>query len=156
MNTKANESSADASLNQMRARMTNAHRDALRNLLNGRPAGMSRTIQNTLLKWGAIANGEITLVGRALMAAPSAIMNCANCDGPGGAKTFAKQACMPINGRVQCIDWCIHQIVAALNAGGIETVASCCGHFGQDGRIDLTDGRVLIIKRNVVSQRDDS
>ena len=30
---------------------------------------------------------------------------------------------MPINGRVQCIDFCIHQIVAALNAGGIRTLS---------------------------------
>ena len=67
-------------------------------------------------------------------------------DSPGGNMTIRDQVCMPINGRVQCIDGCIHQIVAALNAGGVETVASCCGHGKQDGRIDLSDGRVLIIK----------
>ena len=54
---------------------------------------------------------------------------------------------MPLQGRVQCIDWCIHRIVAALNAGGIETVASCCGHGKQAGRIDLADGRVLHIEQ---------
>ena len=53
--------------------------------------------------------------------------------------------CMPINGRVQCIDFCIHHIVAALNAGGIITVASCCGHGNMPGRIDLEDGRTLAI-----------
>lgn len=70
---------------------------------------------------------------------------CQHCDGPGGAKTYANQACLPINGRVVCVDWCIHQIVAALNAGGVRTVASCCGHGQSPGRIDLEDGRVLRI-----------
>lgn len=50
-----------------------------------------------------------------------------------------------MGGRVVCVDWCIHQIVAALNAGGIETTASCCGHGKMAGRIDLKDGRVLMI-----------
>ena len=70
---------------------------------------------------------------------------CDKCDSAGGAKTYANQASMPLNGKVQCIDWCIHQIVAALNAGGVETVASCCGHGEISGRIDLADGRVLTI-----------
>jgi len=72
---------------------------------------------------------------------------CDKCDTFGGEKTFANQACMPIKGKVQCIDWCIHQIVAALNAGGIETVASCCGHGKLQGRIDLADGRILFIQK---------
>ena len=46
---------------------------------------------------------------------------CPYCDVPGGEKTLQKQVCMPLNGRVQCIDHCIHQIVAALNAGGVCT-----------------------------------
>lgn len=71
--------------------------------------------------------------------------DCDRCDGPGGFKTLRNQACMPINGRVQCIDFCIHHLVAALNAAGVETVASCCGHGVMDGRIDLKDGRVLTI-----------
>lgn len=69
--------------------------------------------------------------------------DCSKCDGPGGAETFANQVCMPINGKVQCIDHCIHQIVAALNAGGVPTVASCCGHGSQPGIINLEDGRIL-------------
>ena len=73
-------------------------------------------------------------------------MPCDRCDSPGGKKTFENQVSMPINGKVQCIDWCIHQIVAALNAGGVRTVASCCGHRKMDGNIILEDGRVLIIK----------
>lgn len=67
------------------------------------------------------------------------------CDGPGGTKTYKHQVCMPINGRVVCIDKCIHQIVAALNAGGVPTLCSCCGHKSMPGRIDLEDGRVLVI-----------
>lgn len=68
------------------------------------------------------------------------------CDGIGGKKTFENQACMPIDGRVRCIDKCISHIVACLNAGGIKTVASCCGHGEKQGRIDLEDGRILYIK----------
>ena len=73
-------------------------------------------------------------------------MSCERCDSCGGKETYANQAMMPINGKVRCIDWCIHQIVAALNAGGVETFASCCGHGEQDGNIILEDRRVLIIK----------
>lgn len=72
-------------------------------------------------------------------------MACDKCDECGGKKTYRNQVTMPINGKVRCVDWCIHHIVAALNAGGIETTASCCGHGTQDGRIDLADGRVLMI-----------
>ena len=71
---------------------------------------------------------------------------CDKCDSPGGEKTFENQVSMPINGKVQCIDWCIHRIIAALNAGGVETVASCCGHGKMDGNIILADGRTLVIK----------
>lgn len=73
-------------------------------------------------------------------------MKCEKCDVPGSKLTYENQACLPINGRVTNVDWCIHHIVASLNAGGIETVASCCGHGKIDGRIDLKDGRILIIK----------
>ena len=72
-------------------------------------------------------------------------MACDKCDECGGIKTYANQACLPLNGKVRCIDWCIHQIVAALNAGGVVTTSSCCGHGVQEGRIDLEDGRVLVI-----------
>lgn len=81
---------------------------------------------------------------------------CDKCDGCGSAKTYANQACLPLNGKVQCIDWCIHQIVAALNAGGVRTVASCCGHGKMDGRIDLEDGRVLVIKASTAESRRES
>lgn len=69
MNTQANspQSGAHPSLNQMRARMLTIHRDALRNAAAGRPLMCGRTAQNTLLKWGAIANGQITALGRELL-----------------------------------------------------------------------------------------
>ena len=42
------------------------------------------------------------------------------------------------------VDSCIAPIVAALNLAGVRTTQSCCGH-GKPGRIDLADGRVLIV-----------
>jgi hypothetical protein len=71
---------------------------------------------------------------------------CNKCDECGGVKTYANQVSMPMNGKVICIDYCIHQIVAALNAGGVSTLACCCGHGTKDGRIDLHDGRTLFIR----------
>jgi len=53
---------------------------------------------------------------------------------------------MAINGRRVDIDFCIADIVAALNAANIVTVASCCGHGKQDALIALSDGRILTIK----------
>ena len=54
------------------------------------------------------------------------------------------QVPMPLNGRLQSIDYCIADVVAALNAANIATVASCCGH-GDERRasIALADGREL-------------
>lgn len=43
------------------------------------------------------------------------------------------------------VDSCIAPIVATLNAAGIRTRASCCGHGIQPGNIMLDDGRELII-----------
>ena len=73
------------------------------------------------------------------------MIDCDRCDGVGSLETKKNQARMPIRGRVQGIDWCIHRIVAALNAGGVLTVASCCGHGQMNGNIILEDGRVLVI-----------
>jgi len=57
---------------------------------------------------------------------------------------YSCQIPMPLNGRLQSIDWCIADIVAALAAANIVTVASCCGHGDESiARIDLDDGRVL-------------
>jgi len=43
------------------------------------------------------------------------------------------------------IDHCIAPIVKALQKGGIDMRASCCGHGKRRGRIELQDGRTLII-----------
>jgi hypothetical protein len=45
------------------------------------------------------------------------------------------------------MDACIAPIVQALEAGGVFMRASCCGHGKTDGRIDLQDGRTLVIQR---------
>ena len=89
--------------------------------------------------WGIISNGHI----------PVRVKDgpCEFCDSPGGEVTYRHQVCMPLGGRVQCIDFCIHQIVAALNAGGVRTIASCCGHGKMKGNIILEDGRVLLIQQ---------
>ena len=65
---------------------------------------------------------------------------CDFCDHPGGEKTAENQVCIPINRRVRAIDYCIHPIIAALNAGGVPTIASCCGHKERLGMIMLEDG----------------
>lgn len=52
--------------------------------------------------------------------------------------------------------WCdpeIADIVGALNAGGLRTVASCSGHGVVAGCISLADGRELLIARNA-GERD--
>lgn len=52
------------------------------------------------------------------------------------------------------IDACIADLVRALQSAGINMRASCCGHERGDGRIDLTDGRVLIVRQCGVSDAD--
>lgn len=47
--------------------------------------------------------------------------------------------------RIYGIDKCIAHIVRSLEGGGIYMLASCCGHGKGDGRIDLVDGRILMI-----------
>ena len=56
------------------------------------------------------------------------------------------QVPMPIRGRTRFIDYCIADIVSALNAANIVTVASCCGHDKIDAEILLEDGREIWIK----------
>lgn len=56
---------------------------------------------------------------------------------------------MPICGRVRGIDYCIADIVAALNAANIQTVASCCGHGKHTAIISLEDGREITISNPV-------
>jgi hypothetical protein len=60
--------------------------------------------------------------------------------------TYECQIPMPINGKVCGIDYCIADIVAALNASNIKTTMSCCGHGDNDiSIIILEDGRKLKI-----------
>jgi hypothetical protein len=49
------------------------------------------------------------------------------------------------NLRLWPVDGCIAPIVAALNAAGVTTTGSCCGHGAVAGTILLADGRVLVI-----------
>ena len=57
----------------------------------------------------------------------------------------AKSADIAMNPEVRCIDFCIHHIVAALNADAVSTTDCCCGHGRMPGYIGLEDGRVLVI-----------
>jgi hypothetical protein len=45
-------------------------------------------------------------------------------------------------------DPCLAPLVALLNAAGLTTVASCCGHGHRPGRVSLADGRELLIAPN--------
>ena len=45
------------------------------------------------------------------------------------------------------IDSCISSIVEGLQMQGIDMRASCCGHGKTNGRIDLADGRILLVLR---------
>lgn len=51
------------------------------------------------------------------------------------------------------VDTSIAPIVAALNAAGAETAASCSGHGFRPGNIALRDGREIIIARNFTEGR---
>ena len=59
--------------------------------------------------------------------------------------TYEHQVPMPISGRRYDIDFCIADIVAALNAANITTTMSCCGHLDKTGIICLQDGREIRI-----------
>jgi len=62
---------------------------------------------------------------------------------------------MSIKGRVRGIDYCIADLVAALNAANIITVASCCGHGDESkANILLEDGRMLLIKNMIGGDYD--
>jgi hypothetical protein len=51
------------------------------------------------------------------------------------------------------VDESIAPLVAALNATGFETVASCSGHGFRPGNIALRDGRELVIARSFAEAR---
>jgi tRNA(Phe) wybutosine-synthesizing methylase Tyw3 len=66
--------------------------------------------------------------------------------------TYECQVPMAIAGRRQDIDFCIADIVAALNAANITTVSSCCGHGKIPGSIVLEDGRELTIGKIFITR----
>lgn len=43
------------------------------------------------------------------------------------------------------VDRCLAGLIRALNDGGVETVAHCCGHGKRPGDTILADGRYLVI-----------
>lgn len=53
---------------------------------------------------------------------------------------------------IKGVDACIAPIVDALNAAGIYTANSCCGHGKSPGRIALHDGRELVIVQREESE----
>lgn len=59
--------------------------------------------------------------------------------------SYECQVPMPLNGRLHGIDFCIADIVAALNAANITTEMSCCGHGRVSCVICLTDGREITV-----------
>ena len=59
--------------------------------------------------------------------------------------TYECQIPMPLQGRRQDIDFCIADIVTALNAANIITTWACCGHGEKDAIIGLEDGREIRI-----------
>lgn len=63
--------------------------------------------------------------------------------------SYGCQVPAAVGGRLRGIDFCIADVVAALNANGLETMASCCGHGEDSGMIALRDGRVLRIENGV-------
>jgi len=67
------------------------------------------------------------------------LVTCCDCG------SYAHQTPMAVAGRVVWVDYCIADIVAALNAANIRTVASCCGHGKRHGSVLLADGRELVI-----------
>ncbi len=67
---------------------------------------------------------------------------------PGG---WAGGVYWPDRQRVVPVDRCIADLVAALQAGGIVTTNSCCGHAARVGSILLADGRELLVVREHVT-----
>lgn len=55
--------------------------------------------------------------------------------------------CLTASGKSKLkeIDSCIAELIKTLDAAGIETIASCCGHEKQPGSIVLADGREIKI-----------
>ena len=58
---------------------------------------------------------------------------------------FGEHKCEVHVGNNVFADRCIADIVQALRRGGIETVASCCGHESLVPTISLKDGRQICV-----------
>jgi len=58
---------------------------------------------------------------------------------------------MPCGHSVQAIDFCVADIVAALNAANITTTWSCCGHGTMPAAVGLADGRLLTVQENAAT-----
>ena len=72
--------------------------------------------------------------------------SCEHCSVVDGKPKFKRTEFVAVPGDWEVsIDYCIHRIVAALNAGGVPTRVSCCGHGVRYGHIGLMDGRLLVI-----------
>lgn len=54
---------------------------------------------------------------------------------------------MAINRRIEGVDLCIAQLVAALNASNIPTVASCCGHGKVEPTVILESDLCLVVRK---------
>jgi len=52
---------------------------------------------------------------------------------------------MSVNNKVVYIDLCVARLVAALEAGGLQPVASCCGHGKVLPSVLLNDDTCLIV-----------
>lgn len=52
------------------------------------------------------------------------------------------------------IDRCIAPIVEALNAAGLHTAGSCCGHGRRRGRISAHDGTEMVIERQRTTRQE--
>ena len=50
-------------------------------------------------------------------------------------------------------DPCLEPLIRALNAGGVRTTASCCGHGDYLGWVMLADGRTLVIASHDEARR---
>ena len=87
-----------------------------------------------------------TLYRKTILGPRQSIIELARSRGCRPCGTYECQVPMPLRGRRQDVDVCIADLVAALNAANIVTVAICCGHGKQDGSIVLEDGRELVVR----------
>lgn len=53
-------------------------------------------------------------------------------------------------------DPCLEPLVRALNDGGLQTIASCCGHGHRPGTVILADGRWLVLASDDEARRIDA